>query len=107
MQLVILIKLNLYLKFTFLDVKVEKIKSPAGFGYYLKDLHEFLRHELDSSDYVQTKTEKELVTSGRSIQFKYKGNIDVDLLVSPNWKSQGEMQDFLMEEWQQQNDCKE
>ena len=92
--------------FTFIDVKVEKIKS-SGFGYYLKGLHEFLCDKLYSRDYVQTDREKELVTSGKSIQFKYKGNIEVDLLISPNWKSQSELQNFLMKEWQKGNDCKE
>ena len=87
-------------------MKVEKIKR-SGFGYYLKKLHEFLCDKLHSGDYVQTKREEELVTSGKSIQFKYKGNIEVDLLISPNWKSQDDLQSFLIKEWQQGNDCKE
>ena len=78
-------------------MEAEKIKT-FGYGYYLKDLHTFLQNAL-GSDYVQTEKERRLVSTGRSIQFKYKGKIDVDLLVSPNWESQHDLNVFLSKEW--------
>ena len=75
------------------DVKAEQIKI-SGYSYYLKDLDKFLRENLGGA-YVQTEKEKRALAKGRSIQFTYRGKIEVDLLVSPNWKDQHELYRFL------------
>lgn len=87
-------------------VSAEKIRT-SGYGFYLTDLDAFLKKEL-GSDYVQTKKEKEMVTtgSGRSIQFTYKRRIEVDLLVSPNWSSQNALYEFFSHLWPH-DDCQE
>ena len=76
-------------------VKAEKIKS-EGYSYYLEPLDIFLRDNLGKS-YVQTEKERKALTKGRSIQFTYRGQIEVDLLVSPNWKDQHELYRFLLD----------
>ena len=78
-------------------VKAEKIES-SGYSYYLKPLDTFLRENLGRW-YVQTEKERRALTKGRSIQFTYKGQIEVDLLVSPNWKDQHELYQFLKDVW--------
>ena len=75
------------------DVKTEKIRV-SGYSYYLKYLDTFLRESLGKA-YVQTEKEKRALAKGRSIQFTYRGKIEVDLLVSPNWKDQHELYRFL------------
>ena len=74
-------------------VKSERIKE-SGFIYYLRQLDTFLRDSL-GGHYVQTLKDKESLTRGRSVQFNYKGKVDVDLLVSPNWKDQFQFYSFL------------
>ena len=66
----------------------------SGYSYYLKPLDAFLREKLGKS-YVQTEREKKALVRGRSIQFTYRGHIEVDILVSPNWKDQHELYQFL------------
>ena len=58
------------------------------FRKWLTPLRQFLKAKL-KDDYKATKTTK------RSIQFKYKGLIDVDLLVSPYWETADDFYDFL------------
>ena len=65
-----------------------------GFNYYLQQLDAFLRLNL-GRNYVQTREERESLVKGRSVQFSYKGKVDVDLLVSPNWKDQFQLYRFL------------
>ena len=74
-------------------MKAEQIKV-SGYSYYLKPLDTFLREKLGRS-YVQTEKERRALIKGRSIQFTYRGQIEVDLLVSPNWKDQHELYRFL------------
>jgi hypothetical protein len=78
-------------------VKAEQIKI-SGYSYYLTQLDTFLRKKLGSL-YVQTEKEKRALVKGRSIQFTYRGKIEVDLLVSPNWKDQHELYRFLNDVW--------
>ena len=63
----------------YLGVEADQIVK-SGYSYYLTHLDTFLQDEL-GSDYVQTKGVKELITNGhgRSIQFTYKGKVQVDL----------------------------
>lgn len=74
-------------------MKAEQIEV-SGYSYYLKPLDTFLRENLGRS-YVQTEKERRALIKGRSIQFTYRGQIEVDLLVSPNWKDQHELYRFL------------
>ena len=74
-------------------MKTEMIEA-SGYSYYLKPLDAFLREKLGRS-YVQTEKEKKALIRGRSIQFTYRGHIEVDILVSPNWKDQHELYQFL------------
>ena len=74
-------------------MKAEEIKA-SGYSYYLEPLDTFLRNNLGRS-YVQTEKERRALIKGRSIQFTYRGQIEVDLLVSPNWKDQHELYRFL------------
>ena len=82
-----------YLTIVCAGVKAEQIEV-SGYSYYLKHLDTFLRQYLGES-YVQTEKEKRALAKGRSIQFTYRGKIEVDLLVSPNWKDQHELYRFL------------
>ena len=75
-------------------MKAEQI-AVSGYSCYLKPLDTFLRNFLGSS-YVQTEEEKRALVKGRSIQFTYRGRIEVDLLVSPKWRDQYELYSFLM-----------
>lgn len=75
-------------------MKAEQI-AVSGYSCYLKPLDTFLRNFLGSS-YAQTEEEKRALVKGRSIQFTYRGRIEVDLLVSPNWRNQCELYSFLM-----------
>ena len=74
-------------------MKAEQIVA-SGYSYYLKPLDTFLQEKLGRF-YVQTEKEKRALAKGRSIQFTYKGQIEVDVLVSPNWKDQHELYEFL------------
>jgi hypothetical protein len=78
-------------------VKIEQIES-SGYSYYLTQLDTFLQEKLGRA-YVQTEKEKQALVKGRSIQFTYGGKIEVDLLVSPNWKDQHELYQFLKDVW--------
>ena len=64
-------------------VKTDIIKR-YGFQHYLKQLDRFLSTYL-GRDYVQTWKDREALQRWRSVQFSYKGILDVDLLVSPHW----------------------
>ena len=64
-------------------VKTDTIKR-SGFRYYLEQLDSFLSTYL-GRDYVQTRKDREALQRWRSVQFSYKGILDVDLLVSPYW----------------------
>ncbi len=75
-------------------VDTDLLIKESGFCYYLQQLHQFLSRQL-GANYVQTKTEKNLLTKGRSVQFTYKGKVAVDLLVSPNWRDEQELYRFL------------
>ena len=74
-------------------MKAEQIAA-SGYSYYLTQLDTFLRENLGRA-YVQTEKEKRALVKGRSIQFTYRGKIEVDLLVSPKWKDQYELYQFL------------
>lgn len=74
-------------------METEKIKV-SGYRHYLEPLDTFLQEKLGTL-YVQTEKEKEALVTGCSIQFTYKGHIEVDILVSPNWKDQHELYKFL------------
>ena len=74
-------------------MKAEQIEV-SGYSYYLQPLDTFLQENLGRS-YVQTEKERRALIKGRSIQFTYRGQIEVDLLVSPNWKDQHELYRFL------------
>ena len=65
-------------------VKTDIIKS-SGFRYYLEQLDSFLSTYLGRDNYVQTRKDRDALQRGRSVQFSYKGILDVDLLVSPCW----------------------
>lgn len=61
----------------------------GGFKFWLDKLHKFLR-ESCGADYHHIK-----ITS-RSLQFNFKGIIDIDLLVSPNsWAEPCDFYNFL------------
>ena len=57
-----------------------------GFGKWLDKLQQFLETLRNVKITKRTKY---------SVQFKYDGLIDVDLLVSPFWNNQDEFYDFL------------
>ena len=67
-------------------MKTDTIKR-YGFQHYLKQLDSFLSSNL-GRDYVQTRKDREALQRWRSVQFSYKGIVDVDLLVSPHWRDQ-------------------
>ena len=75
-------------------VKTDKIKS-CGFRHYLTQLDTFLKENLGPGSYVQSEKEKLAMTKWRSVQFRYKGIVDVDLLVSPNWTDQFQFYSLL------------
>lgn len=75
------------------DVKAEQI-AVSGYSYYLNPLNTFLQEYLGTS-FVQTEEEKRALLKGRSIQFTYRGRIEVDLLVSPNWRDRIDLYRFL------------
>ena len=74
-------------------VKTDHIEE-SGFRYYLTQLDTFLSDNL-GRNYVQTEKDREALKKWRSVQFSYKGKVDVDLLVSPNWKDQFHLYRFL------------
>ena len=74
-------------------MKTDIIKS-SGFHYYLEQLDSFLSRNL-GRQYIQTPDEKAAVKQWRSVQFNYKGIVDVDLLVSPHWRDQYDLYRFL------------
>ena len=75
-------------------VKTDVIER-SGFRHYLVQLDTFLKENLGPGSYVQTEKDKQALTRWRSVQFSYKGKVDVDLLVSPNWKDQFQFYQFL------------
>lgn len=65
------------------------LRQRNGFEPWVKKLHAFLSSRLSSRDYNCT------CITQHSVQFVYKGQVDVDLLVSPYWANQHELYRFL------------
>ena len=65
------------------------LQSASLFQPWLRKLHAFLKHKWGYSFKKMTK---------RSVQFRYKDKVDVDLLVSPYWNSKDEFYEFLRDE---------
>ena len=74
-------------------MKTDRIEA-SGFRYYLTQLDTFLSDKL-GRNYVQTEKDREALKKWRSVQFSYRGKVDVDLLVSPNWNDQFRLYRFL------------
>lgn len=75
--------------FVNIDVNGDEIlRQETKFQPWLKKLHMFLTHTL-GQDYIY------IQMTARSVKFKYKRMIDVDLLVSPYWSDQHELYRFL------------
>ena len=64
------------------------LRQQNKFQLWLEKLHRFLSRAL-GHDYNYTGMTK------RSVQFNYKGQVDVDLLVSPYWEKQHDLYKFL------------
>ena len=75
-------------------MKTDVIES-SGFRHYLTQLDTFLKENLGPRFYIQSEKDKQALTRWRSVQFSYKGKVNVDLLVSPYWKDQFEFYQFL------------
>ncbi len=72
-----------------IDVKEEEVIIEDGYKPWLSQLHEFLEKRC-GKDYVFHNF------APKSLQFTFKGVIDVDLLVSPNsWEKPRQFYDFL------------
>ena len=67
----------------------EVLQSRSLFQPWLKKLHAFLQKKEGYSFKKMTK---------RSVQFRYKDKVDVDLLVSPYWNNKHEFYSFLRDE---------
>ena len=67
------------------------MSSGELFKPWLRKLHTFLQNTLGRNYRYTRMTE-------RSVQFNYKGKVDVDLLVSPYWNSKDEFYTFLLRE---------
>lgn len=68
------------------------LTSGELFKPWLRKLHNFLQTTLGGRYYGFNKMTQ------RSVQFNYKGKVDVDLLVSPYWSSRDEFYTFLLRE---------
>ncbi len=62
--------------------------APNEFKPWVEQLHKFLKNELGHNYNYTGMTQ-------RSVQFNYKGKVDVDLLVSPYWANQHSLYRFL------------
>ena len=67
----------------------EVLRSASLFQPWLRKLHAFLQNKQGYSFKKMTK---------RSVQFRYKDKVDVDLLVSPYWSNKDEFYMFLRDE---------
>lgn len=67
----------------------EVLRSASLFQPWLRKLHAFLQNKRGYSFKKMTK---------RSVQFRYKDKVDVDLLVSPYWSNKDEFYMFLRDE---------
>ena len=76
--------------FTHVDIKGRDVLySESLFQPWLIKLHDYLHTKSGYSFKQMTK---------RSLQFTYKGKVDVDLLVSPYWEDKDEFYTFLQDE---------
>lgn len=74
------------------DISGRSVTSSGElFKPWLRKLHTFLQNTLGRNYGYTRMTE-------RSVQFNYKGKVDIDLLVSPYWNSKDEFYTFLLRE---------
>ena len=71
-----------------IDVTGQEILMQGGCNYWLEKLDTFLQQNC-GSDYQKTGM------TTRSVQFKFEGIIDVDLLLSPFWDNEQQLYQFL------------
>ena len=70
------------------DIDGSAALQPNAFQSWVRELHAFLSSKLGHNYGHQGMTK-------RSVQFVYKGRVEVDLLVSPYWENQHKLYRFL------------